>query len=232
MHIHLLHQDNFKGEALCTLLEGEGYEVSFYQNKVIDSSSEFPIKSSPLLMLIDTAYLSRLNSQQLSRLYNNQRKIILLGKLEHLYWLFKFNCDLTCFISEKEKIDALNSGINKVTDNKPFLSKKIINFLKKDAYKQHKILLHQNLSSYFTTTELKTMYQIATGNTTKQIAEKWNRSYHTINNHRKNILKKLGLKGTFRLIKFCLEQKNEIQTLISLRENRERVIKTIKNNQR
>jgi DNA-binding CsgD family transcriptional regulator len=73
------------------------------------------------------------------------------------------------------------------------------------------------------------MFEISKGKTTQQIAEQWHRSNHTISNHRKNIIKKLGLKGTFRLTKFCYKKRSSIQTLLTLNKNQELIKAIIKN---
>ncbi|CAG1771420.1 partial Spore germination protein GerE, partial [uncultured bacterium] len=49
---------------------------------------------------------------------------------------------------------------------------------------------------------------IATGKTAKEIGDSLFISPHTAQRHRKNILKKLGLKGTAELVRYYLESMN------------------------
>lgn len=53
--------------------------------------------------------------------------------------------------------------------------------------------------------EVQIVQMIAEGKTTQQIAAGLCRSIHTVNTHRKNILKKLNLKNTSELIRFGIE---------------------------
>lgn len=84
-------------------------------------------------------------------------------------------------------------GIDHLAQGKSFLSTKIECFLRSPRKRQHNILLKQNLSTHLTTTELKTMCRISLGSTTQEIAEEWNRSHHTINNHWKILLRNYHL---------------------------------------
>ena len=47
---------------------------------------------------------------------------------------------------------------------------------------------------------------ITKGNSSSQIADRLNISLHTVNSHRKNILKKLGLKSPTELIIYAVKQ--------------------------
>lgn len=53
--------------------------------------------------------------------------------------------------------------------------------------------------------ELEITKQITTGQTTNEIAEILNISEHTVNNHRKNIFKKLGFHNIAELVRFAVE---------------------------
>lgn len=229
MAINLLYSNEMEGKAITSILEKKGYHVNRFNRYDLNYQSTDPSHRKSIF-IIETKYLQKSEKKLLDKLCKPKNYIVLVGTLNHLYWFFKINSSLSCFILKNEKIDTLDFAIKKLTDDKSFFSEKVKGFLKKGKHKQHEILLKQNLSSYLTITELETMFQIATGKTTKQIAEDWNRSHHTINNHRKNILKKIGLKGPFRLTKFCLDKKDQIQTLISLSENEKKVKQIIKNN--
>ncbi|MGY5848744.1 response regulator transcription factor [Salegentibacter sp. HM20] len=55
--------------------------------------------------------------------------------------------------------------------------------------------------------ELQVLKQIAQGHTTKKIAKQLHISVHTVNSHRKNILKKLKLSSPIHLIAYAVEQR-------------------------
>lgn len=60
-------------------------------------------------------------------------------------------------------------------------------------------------ASILTDRELEILRLIAKGNTTQQIAEKLHISVHTVNSHRKNILKKLNLNSPIQLVAYAME---------------------------
>lgn len=55
-----------------------------------------------------------------------------------------------------------------------------------------------------TTTEKEILKEIALGKTTKEIAAEKNLSFHTINSHRKNIYRKLGVNNVHEAIKYAM----------------------------
>ncbi len=56
-----------------------------------------------------------------------------------------------------------------------------------------------------TTAEQNILKEIALGKTTKQIAAERNLSFHTINSHRKNIFRKLGVNNVHEAIKYAMK---------------------------
>jgi len=69
-------------------------------------------------------------------------------------------------------------------------------------YEHQATIEKQSLSSR----ELEILAFIAKGNTTNQIAEKLFISVHTVNSHRKNMLKKLGLKSPIELVTYAMDK--------------------------
>jgi len=111
-------------------------------------------------------------------------------------------------------------SIDHLACGESFLSTETEHFLRTSRKQQHDTLLKQNLSTHLTTTELKTMYQISVGKATQKIADEWNRSHHTINKHRKNIINKLSLSNTEKLSNFCVKNKYALKTLLSIDQNK------------
>lgn len=62
-----------------------------------------------------------------------------------------------------------------------------------------------NSHNLLTKSELKVVKQLASGKTTKEIAEDFNRSYKTIDNHRTNILMKMRVANVSELISKCYQ---------------------------
>lgn len=70
--------------------------------------------------------------------------------------------------------------------------------LKENAQLRNEIVL-----SKLTKTEKQIITELATGKSTKEIAEEQNRSYETINNHKRNIFKKLNIHKLSDLVNFA-----------------------------
>ena len=52
---------------------------------------------------------------------------------------------------------------------------------------------------------------IANGKTSKEIAEKLNIGKNTVDTHRKNMVKKLGLEGNGELMRYAIENKYDLE---------------------
>ena len=75
---------------------------------------------------------------------------------------------------------------------------KVESILRENAYLKNKIKLKD-----LTTREVEIITQIATGKTTREVGAKLNISFHTVEAHRKRILKKLVLKNVAELVRFA-----------------------------
>ncbi len=88
-----------------------------------------------------------------------------------------------------------------------------INFNESITYDRHlKYITRQKLAlsnmdviERLSKREIELIKLFATGNTTRQIADHLGISFHTVNNHRKNILKKLELSNLAALVNFAVE---------------------------
>jgi DNA-binding CsgD family transcriptional regulator len=225
MKINLFYSNRIEGKGISKLLKNKGYQVNLGE---LNHKDSYNFKKEKLFM-IDIGLLGQISKNQKKWLCESPYHVILLGDLYHFFCFFQFNCKPKGFICKQEDINPLYTSIKKLNNNKSYLSKRTKSFLKKNSFIKQRSLFGHNLNHYLTTTELKTMHEISIGKTTQQIAKEWNRSHHTINNHRKNIMEKLNLYGTFRLNKFCFLKKSSIKTLIAIRNNQDVLCQLIKN---
>lgn len=65
--------------------------------------------------------------------------------------------------------------------------------------------LNKDVIAKITPREREILKYFAGGYKTREIAEKFNLSFHTVNNHRKNLLKKLEIKNLAALVNFAVE---------------------------
>jgi DNA-binding NarL/FixJ family response regulator len=105
----------------------------------------------------------------------------------------------------KDKIsDDLIECIRTISEDKYFISPQISTYLVEAAKKEDKPAWLKLL----TNTELSILRLVAENKTSAQIAEELFNSIRTIENHRSNICKKLGLTGQHALLLFAIENKH------------------------
>jgi DNA-binding NarL/FixJ family response regulator len=105
---------------------------------------------------------------------------------------------VTKFCSEREIVNAIHAVANK---NRFFCNRILDVVLDSETDPEEKKLEPDELSSR----EFEVLQLIAKGHKTAEIADQLNLSVHTINSHRKNILKKLNLKSPTELIVYAIE---------------------------
>lgn len=71
-----------------------------------------------------------------------------------------------------------------------------------------RLLPHPQTINLLTQTEKNILKEIALGKTTKEIAAEKNLSFHTINSHRKNIFRKLGVNNVHEATKYAMRAGN------------------------
>lgn len=91
------------------------------------------------------------------------------------------------------------SAFKNILEKEKFFCGSVLNTILSDRFQQ-------KASNYnLTEREVEIIELISRGQTTQDIADNLCRSIHTINTHRKNILKKLNLKNKSDLVRFALE---------------------------
>lgn len=103
---------------------------------------------------------------------------------------------LTKTCDEKEIIDAIHGLLR----NENMYCHKVINILTDGAGTLAEDCAPAGLSER----EIEIIRLIANGYTTRQIADKLYRSFHTITTHRKNIMRKLGINSTGELMVYAM----------------------------
>jgi len=120
---------------------------------------------------------------------------------------------LTNLVSKSEFNDLTRIGIKnviyKITDREELLAATDASLKGKKYYAEEilDMIMEQNESrqipeesTHLTNSEIEVVRLIASGLTTKEIASRKNISFHTVNTHRKNIFRKMGVSNTSELI--------------------------------
>jgi len=97
--------------------------------------------------------------------------------------------------ADKEEIIA---AIQEVAKGKIYLSDEAANTLKNAAHEDSPVLTRR---------ENEVLRMIAEGLTNPEIAERLFLSTNTVDTHRKSLMRKLNIKNTVLLIKYCIQQK-------------------------
>ncbi len=111
------------------------------------------------------------------------------------------------YVLKDSAVNEIIDAIKFVNNGKHFISSRLSEFLinRKDEKSINK---NENLFSQLTQTEIKILKLISQNKSSREIAELLFVSPKTIENHRNNISKKLGLQGKHSLIKFAFENKD------------------------
>jgi DNA-binding NarL/FixJ family response regulator len=124
--------------------------------------------------------------------------------------LFRSAMDLGSagYILKDSATEEVVAGVRAVAAGRPYLSSAITaGLLQRREVSGTKS--DQSLASKLTPTERRVMQLIATGKTSKEIGSELSIHYRTVENHRTNITRKLGLEGegANALLRFALQNK-------------------------
>lgn len=111
------------------------------------------------------------------------------------------------FVLKDCAVNDIVECIYKVSEDNYYISSSISNLLVGRRDKIKKLEKERPNLIELTKSELKILKLISEGKTSKEIAEEMFVSYKTVENHRSNMITKLGLKGSFSLIKFAFENR-------------------------
>lgn len=102
--------------------------------------------------------------------------------------------------SKEEILTALQCAARK----ERFICNHVSNLLLSGSAQQAMSSANSQENPLLTTTEKNILKEIASGKTTKEIAAEKNLSFHTINSHRKNIFRKLGVNNVHEATKYAM----------------------------
>ena len=102
--------------------------------------------------------------------------------------------------SKEEILTALQCASRK----ERFICNHVSNLLLSGNSQQTSSGTHTQEDHLLTITEKNILKEIASGKTTKEIATEKNLSFHTINSHRKNIFRKLGVNNVHEATKYAM----------------------------
>jgi DNA-binding NarL/FixJ family response regulator len=114
------------------------------------------------------------------------------------------------YVLKDSAVNDILSAVHTVVDGKYYISPSLSDHLIKRSARAQKLLRHTPSLEDLTPAELRILRLIAENKTSKEIADLLSISYKTVENHRTNIASKLHLRGSHRLVKFALENKQAL----------------------
>lgn len=114
------------------------------------------------------------------------------------------------YVLKENTVSEIIQCVKAILNGKHYLSPAISDFLIRRNNKLVASASDKDGLNSLTKTERKIIKQLADMKTSQEIADKFNVSIKTIQNHRNNICNKLGLSGTHALLKYALEHASRI----------------------
>ncbi len=193
-------------KGICALINAmPAYKlVGLGEASLYEQVTTAPAKPDLLIAVIERGS-SGLYAQLESIIRTTTTKVLLvLGDLEkdaiHKIKKIGINGIITKQCSKEEITNAISTTLH----GQPFMCGKVLDVLFSDKDPENEPQADVSLLSK---RELEVLALITQQHTTSEIAELLNLSVHTINSHRKNILKKLNLRSPIELIVYALEHK-------------------------
>ena len=109
-------------------------------------------------------------------------------------------------INKDSSKEEILTAIRFIERKERFVCNDITNQLLAETMNQSQILLSSSeCDKVLTQSEKSILKEIALGKTTKEIAAEKNLSFHTINSHRKNIFRKIGVNNVHEATKYAMK---------------------------
>lgn len=114
------------------------------------------------------------------------------------------------YVLKESAVTDIVASVKAVAAGQPFISSALTGHLLKRTARATGLAEHKPGLSDLTATERRILRLIAQQKESKDIAAELAISYRTVENHRANICRKLGLQGHNALLRFALERKSEL----------------------
>lgn len=112
------------------------------------------------------------------------------------------------YVLKENAVTDIIDCVKSVMNGQHYISPVLSNLILKRNRSNNEQTKNNPSINDLTKTELTILKMISAGKTSKEISEELFISYKTVENHRANIAKKLGLHGTHSLIKFAISNKS------------------------
>ncbi|NOX19261.1 MAG: response regulator transcription factor [Chlorobi bacterium] len=121
-----------------------------------------------------------------------------------------FDAGASAYILKENAIEEALTAVTEVYNGGKYICSSMGNYLLGRQKKNAELALKNPGIKELSEKEREILKLIAQGKTSKEIGERLFISYKTVENHRTRICGKLGIKGSFPLLKFAIENKSHI----------------------
>ncbi len=190
-------------EGICSWLQKNAMYKIIANTHTKQELFEMLNKQTPFIIVLDAAHFDNFELTDLEKLtetFPPSRILIITNNTTRDFILKIIETGISHFILKNCKESELEEALSSIRKNEKYLCKEVINTLL-----ENKIKTTKNEDTHLTKKEIEIIKYIALGLTNKEIAEKDLLSIHTIQTHRKNILKKLELKNTSELVMYAVK---------------------------
>jgi DNA-binding NarL/FixJ family response regulator len=120
------------------------------------------------------------------------------------------NVGVRGYVLKENAVNDLVTAIRVVSEGKYFISPSISGLLLNRTQRIERLRQERPGLQELTPTELRILKLVAEDRTSKEIADLLGSSPRTVETHRQNIARKLGLAGTHSLLKFAYDHKSQL----------------------
>ena len=159
---------------------------------------------------IDMPHLSGLNvAQQLQRQEAPTKVIFLTLHADEAMLKNALSLGAKGYVLKESAVQEIIAAVHAVAAGTTFISSSLTARLLQEVGDDEKKKSQSPLSD-LTPAELKILRLVAEGLTSKEIADKLSIHYRTVENHRTNMCRKLGVDGASALLRFALNRRNAL----------------------
>ena len=204
------HQSMIDGIELLLRYEENIAVLGFFHhgNAVLNFIKEDQVKNYPDVILTDVK-MPEMNGVELTSIIKEQYSDIkvvafsMLAKESVVHQMLY--AGVSGYLLKNSPLDLILKAIKEVHEEKTFFDDSIKEIV--DQYRRNPKLENYNAKKLLTKSELAILKLIGEGKTSSEIAEMRFTAVSTIEKHRKNMIRKLGLTGKNDLLRYAVERK-------------------------
>lgn len=163
------------------------------------------LNQQPMLVVLDYTLFDFRSADELCNLgtaYPNVHWLIFSAELsDEFIRRTYFNSANFSIVYKDSSGDEIRTALHEVTHNRRYVCSVVSNVLLSNVYRQKA----ENERALLTVSEKEILKEIASGKTTKEIAEIRHSSMHTIISHRKNIFRKIEVNNVHEATKYAVK---------------------------